>query len=74
MNANATNGKPPRHMRLSVIIVNYNVLYFLEQALLSVERACKDIEAEIWVVDNHSVDESVAMVRSRFPAVKLIVN
>ncbi len=61
-------------MQLSIIIVNYNVQYFLEQCLLSVEKALVDIEAEIFVVDNNSVDSSVAMVREKFPEVKLIEN
>lgn len=61
-------------MDLSIIIVNYNVRYFLEQALLSVERATVDLEAEVWVVDNNSADTSVAMVRERFPWVRLIAN
>ena len=61
-------------MKLSVIIVNYNVKFFLEQALHSVRRACSEIDAEIFVVDNHSVDGSVEMVQSHFPDVKLIAN
>ena len=61
-------------MKLSIIIVNYNVKYFLEQALLSVRRASVDIKTEVFVVDNNSVDESVQMVREKFPEVKLIVN
>ena len=61
-------------MKLSVIIVNYNVKYFLEQALLSVRIASDGLETEVFVVDNNSVDDSVAMVREKFPEVKLIVN
>ncbi len=61
-------------MRLSVIIVNYNVRYFLEQALLSVRRAMRNIEGEVWVVDNNSVDDSVRMVQEKFPEVHLIAN
>jgi GT2 family glycosyltransferase len=61
-------------MQLSVIIVNYNVRYFLEQALLSVRKAMKGIEGEVWVVDNNSVDGSVEMVREKFPEVRLIAN
>ena len=51
-------------MKLSVVIVNYNVRHFLEQALLSVRKAIAHVPAEIWVVDNNSVDDSAAMVRS----------
>ena len=61
-------------MKLSVIIVNYNVSAFLEQALASAVKAMRGIEGEIYVVDNHSVDDSVAMVKAKFPQVKLIEN
>ncbi len=61
-------------MKLSVIIVNYNVKYFLEQVLLSVRRASSGLAVETWVVDNNSVDDSVEMVREKFPEVKLIAN
>lgn len=61
-------------MKLSVIIVNYNVKYFLEQALLSVGRASRGLEVETWVVDNNSVDDSVRMVQEKFPEVHLIQN
>ena len=61
-------------MKLSLIIVNYNVKYFLEQALLSVRKATGNLKVEVFVVDNNSVDDSVQMVRDKFPEVKLIVN
>ncbi len=61
-------------MKLSIVIVNYNVQYFLEQCLLSVSRAIKNIEAEVLVVDNASVDDSVEMVHQRFPFVRIITN
>ncbi|MFC6225373.1 glycosyltransferase [Hymenobacter artigasi] len=63
-------------MKLSVVIVNYNVCYFLEQALLSVRRAVEKLgqPVEVFVVDNNSADGSVAMVRARFPEVILIAN
>lgn len=61
-------------MKLSVVIVNYNVQHFLESCLQSVMVACEGIEAEVFVVDNDSVDGSVEMVRSRFPSVILIDN
>lgn len=53
-------------MKLSVVIVNYNVKYFLEQALYSVRKACNGISAEIIVVDNNSVDGSCEMVKHKF--------
>lgn len=46
-------------MKLTVVIVNYNVRHYLEQCLRSLERALKGIEAEVYVVDNHSKDGSV---------------
>ena len=61
-------------MKLSVIIVNYNVSAFLEQALSSALKAMRGIDGEIFVVDNHSVDNSVAMVKEKFPQVKLVEN
>ncbi len=61
-------------MKLSVVIVNYNVRYFLEQCLRSVDKACEQIDSEIFVVDNNSVDGSVDMVRNFFPYVRLIAN
>ena len=67
-------------MRLAVVIVNYNVKYFLEQCLESVygsERLTANgevLDLEVWVVDNASVDGSVEMVRERFPDIHLIAN
>lgn len=61
-------------MRLSVIIVNYNVKYFLEQSLYAVRKASRSIPHEIFVVDNNSVDSSCEMVREKFPEVQLIEN
>jgi O-antigen biosynthesis protein len=61
-------------MKLSVVIVNYNVRHFLEQCLLSISKAIKGIDAEIFVVDNNSVDGSVEMVQEKFPWVKIIPN
>ncbi|WP_309609891.1 glycosyltransferase family 2 protein [Flavobacterium sp.] len=61
-------------MQLSIIILNYNVRYFLELCVLSVQKAIQNIDAEIIVVDNNSPDDSFAMMKSRFPNVKLIEN
>jgi len=61
-------------MKLSIVIVNYNVEYFLEQCLNSVFSALEGIDGEVFVVDNNSVDASVEMVKTKFPAVKIIEN
>ncbi len=61
-------------MKLSVVIVNYNVKHFLEQCLNSVATAAKHCETEVFVVDNNSVDGSCTMLREKFPWVKLIEN
>ena len=69
-------------MKLSVIIVSYNVEAFLAQCLVSVERAIKHYSEasgkndviEVCVVDNISVDGTTEMVKTKFPWVKLIEN
>jgi GT2 family glycosyltransferase len=60
--------------KISVIIVNYNVEYFLEQCLNSVFKALENISGEVFVVDNNSIDGSVEMVRQKFPQAILIAN
>ncbi|OXA81232.1 glycosyl transferase family 2 [Flavobacterium branchiophilum NBRC 15030 = ATCC 35035] len=61
-------------MKISVVILNYNVSFFLQQCILSVKKALQNIDSEIIVVDNHSQDDSCLMVKSRFPDVILIEN
>jgi len=61
-------------MKLSVILVNYNVCHFLDQALGSVRNAMAHITGEIIVVDNNSVDGSVEMLTTKYPEVILIRN
>ena len=61
-------------MQLSVVILNYNVRYFLELCLKSVQAAIRNLDAEIIVVDNHSTDDSCEMVKTLFPNVILIEN
>ncbi|MEY4834928.1 MAG: hypothetical protein RI980_1043 [Bacteroidota bacterium] len=61
-------------MQLSVIILNYNVRYFLEQCVLSVQKALANIDAEIIVVDNNSSDASCEMMKQLFPQIRLIEN
>jgi len=62
--------------KLSIIIVNYNVKYFLEQALRSVQNAIQNVdsEVEVFVVDNNSEDDSVAFLKEKFKWVQLIEN
>ena len=61
-------------MRLSVVFLNYNTRDLTRQALSSVLAAAEGLEAEIFVVDNASVDGSADMVAEEFPHVKLIRN
>ena len=61
-------------MQLSVIILNYNVSYFLEQCIISVQKALQTIDGEIIVIDNDSKDDSCKMVKQLFPTVTLIEN
>lgn len=61
-------------MDISIIIVNYNVRFFLEQCLHSLYRATDDLRTEIIVIDNHSVDGSVPVIHEKFPGVILIEN
>ena len=61
-------------MKLSVVIVSYNVRSYLEQCLQSVQRALEGTEGEVFVVDNHSDDDSVETVRQHYPWVRLIEN
>ena len=61
-------------MKLSVVIVSYNVRNYLEQCLQSVQKALEGIEGEVFVVDNHSDDDSVVTIREQYPWVRLIEN
>ncbi len=61
-------------IKLSVIIINYNVRFFLEQCLLSVIKACENISYEIIVIDNNSIDGSREMIKDSYSQVKLISN
>ena len=61
-------------MDISVIIVNYNVQYFLEQCILSVKAASTNLSVEIIVVDNNSTDASCSLLQRKYPEVVLIKN
>ena len=56
-------------MQLSIIIVSYNVKYFVEQCLLSIYRSegIPPDEFEVLVIDNFSADHSVPYLRQQFP-------
>ena len=62
------------HYKIAVIIVNYNVEYFLEQCLNSVQKALHGINGEVFIVDNNSIDGSVEMVKRKFGEYNLITN
>lgn len=64
-------------MGISVIIVSWNVGELLRRCLASIytsRAATPTLELEVLVVDNASTDGTVAMVRSEFPEVRLVVN
>lgn len=52
--------------KLTVVIVSYNVRYYLEQCIVSVQHASKDIDCDIYVVDNASSDGTVGYITQRF--------
>jgi GT2 family glycosyltransferase len=64
----------PATVELSIVIVNYNVKEFLEQALVSLQKALSSITAEIIVVDNASSDGTVPSLRQQFNDVTFIQN
>lgn len=61
-------------MLVSIIIVNYNVKYFLEQCLNAVTKATEGITCEIFVVDNNSSDGSISYLEPKFSTVHFIAN
>ena len=61
-------------MKVSIIIVNYNVRYFLEVCLHSTYRALEGIAGEVIVVDNNSSDGSCTIVKEKFSNAILIEN
>ena len=59
---------------LSIIIVNYNAAELLKNCIESIYNETHEITFDIWVVDNNSSDDSVAMVKENFPEVNLLQN
>lgn len=60
-------------MKVSVILLNWNGRALLEEFLPSVVAHTPREVAEVVVADNGSTDDSVAMLRERFPGVRLIL-
>lgn len=58
-------------MKLSVVIVSYNVKHYLIQCLDSLQRALDGVDAEIFVVDNHSKDGTADTIARKFSTIKL---
>jgi len=58
----------------SIVILNYNTKDYLERCIRSILEQTKDIQFDVWVVDNASPDGSSEMVRDLFPQVHLIAN
>jgi GT2 family glycosyltransferase len=61
-------------MMLSIVIVNYNAGNLLHDCLKSIYAGANGMPFEVWVVDNKSVDDSPAKVKSAFPKVRVIEN
>ena len=57
---------------LSVVIVNWNTRALLAECITALTREAASIAHDIWVVDNGSSDDSVAMLRRDFPGVNVI--
>jgi GT2 family glycosyltransferase len=68
------NFKLGNNLDVSVVIVNYNVKEFVQNLLYSLEKALRNIEAEIIIVDNASDDGSVELIREKFPYVRLVAS
>jgi len=60
--------------KITIIIVNYNVEFFLDQCLDSVKKAIRNISAEVIIVDNNSIDGSLQMINDKYSDFKLIAN
>ena len=58
--------------KLSIILVNYNGQQFLENCLKSILKHLQDINYEVIIVDNSSVDDSIKIIKDSFPSFQLI--
>ena len=79
-----TTPPPVQDVHLSILIVNWNTRDLLADCLRSITdyrlkiedpaSSIFNLQSEIIVIDNASTDGSAAMVRERFPRVRLIEN
>lgn len=60
--------------KISIVIVSYNVSKLLDECLQSVARSLRGIDGEVFVVDNHSKDNTLTMLKEKHPEVRVIAN
>jgi GT2 family glycosyltransferase len=61
-------------VQLSVVVVSHNTRELLAACLESLNEHLRGVEHEVCVVENASTDGSAALVRERFPRVRLLAN
>lgn len=61
-------------MDISVIVVSYNTKKLLEDCISSIYKFTKSINFEVIVVDNASKDNSIEIMKKKFPKTKIILN
>jgi GT2 family glycosyltransferase len=59
---------------VTVVVVSYNALAWLDQTLKAALRSLEGLNGELWVVDNASQDGSAKWVQTHFPTVRCIAN
>ncbi|WP_306644144.1 glycosyltransferase family 2 protein [Sanyastnella coralliicola] len=62
-----------RVQKIAVAILNWNGRHYLEKFLPSVVQHSRD-HAEVWIIDNGSTDDSLELLRTQFPEVKIHEN
>ena len=60
--------------KISIVIVSYNVRHYLAQCLDSVQKALEGIDAEVFVVDNDSQDDTLTVLPPKYPWVNFVAN
>jgi len=62
-------------MKLSIVIVSYNVRSYLDHCLQSVAKAVEGIDdTEVFVVDNASKDDTMTVLPPKYPWVKFVAS